>query len=493
MITDHLVVLQIIIPLMAAPLCVFIRNANVTWALATIISWICLVISITLMQQVMATGEIIYELGGWAAPWGIEYRVDMLNAWVLVIVTSVGAMVTPYAKLSAEKEIDNDRLYIFYAMLLLCETGLLGITVTGDAFNLFVFLEISALSTYVLISMGKDRRGLTAAYRYLIMGTLGATFYITGVGLLYMQTGSLNIADLGELIPDVADSRTVQAALAFMTVGLCVKLALFPLHMWLPNAYAFAPSVVTVFLAATATKVAVYALVRVIFTIFGGVDILEAVQISDVLIAMAIVAMFGGSAVAIYQTNIKRMLAYSSLAQIGYMILGLSMNSVLGVSAGLVHLFNHAMMKGGLFMVMGCVVYRIGSAKLGDMAGLGKQMPVTMGAFVLGGLSLIGVPLTVGFVSKWALLQAALEKGWWPIAVLIVISSLMAVVYIWRVVEVVYFQAAPAGRLAVKEAPLMMMIPMLTLIGAAYYFGIDGTTTMDIAGRAAESLIGGLK
>jgi multicomponent Na+:H+ antiporter subunit D len=234
-------------------------------------------------------------------------------------------------------------------------------------------------------------------------------------------------------------------------------------------------------------------LVRVIFTIFGGVDILEAVQISDVLIAMAIVAMFGGSAVAIYQTNIKRMLAYSSLAQIGYMILGLSMNSVLGVSAGLVHLFNHAMMKGGLFMVMGCVVYRIGSAKLGDMAGLGKQMPVTMGAFVLGGLSLIGVPLTVGFVSKWALLQAALEKGWWPIAVLIVISSLMAVVYIWRVVEVVYFQAAPAGRVAVKEAPLMMMIPMLTLIGAAYYFGIDGTTTMDIAGRAAESLIGGLK
>ena len=463
MITDHLVVLQIIIPLMAAPLCVFIRNANVTWALATVISWICLAISITLMQQVMATGEIIYELGGWAAPWGIEYRVDMLNAWVLVIVTSIGAVVTPYAKLSAEKEIDNDRLYIFYAMLLLCETGLLGITVTGDAFNLFVFLEISALSTYVLISMGKDRRGLTAAYRYLIMGTLGATFYIVGVGLLYMQTGSLNIADLGNLIPDIADNRTVQAALAFMTVGLCVKLALFPLHMWLPNAYAFAPSVVTVFLAATATKVAVYALVRVIFTIFGGVDILEAVQISDVLIAMAIVAMFAGSAVAIYQTNIKRMLAYSSLAQIGYMILGLSMNSVLGVSAGLVHLFNHAMIKGGLFMVMGCVVYRIGSAKLDDMAGLGKQMPVTMGAFVLGGLSLIGVPLTVGFVSKWALLQAALEKGWWPIAVLIVISSLMAVIYIWRVIEVVYFQAAPAGRAAVKEAPLMMMIPMLMM------------------------------
>jgi multicomponent Na+:H+ antiporter subunit D len=490
---DHLIVLQIIIPLMAAPLCVFIRNPHFTWALATVVSWICLAISIALIQQVTASGEIIYELGGWAAPWGIEYRVDMLNAWVLVIVTCVGAVVTPYAKLSAEKEIDHDRLYIFYAMLLLCETGLLGITVTGDAFNLFVFLEISALSTYVLISMGKDRRGLTAAYRYLILGTLGATLYIIGVGLLYMQTGSLNIADLAKLIPAVADSRTVQAAMAFMTVGLCIKLALFPLHMWLPNAYAFAPSVVTVFLAATATKVGVYALVRVIFTIFGGVDLLESLQIRDIIIAMAIVAMFAGSAVAIYQTNIKRMLAYSSLAQIGYMILGLSMNSVMGVSASLVHLFNHAMTKGGLFMVMGCVVYRISSAKLDDMAGLGKQMPLTMGAFVLGGLSLIGVPLTAGFVSKWALIQAALEKGWWPVVALIVISSLMAVVYIWRVVEVVYFKAAPEGRTRHKEAPLMMIIPMLIMICTAYYFGINGVTTMNIAGQAAEALIGGLK
>ncbi|NQV98829.1 MAG: monovalent cation/H+ antiporter subunit D family protein [Rhodospirillales bacterium] len=489
----HLPILQVIIPLIAAPVCVFLRHPLITWALATVISWVCLAISIMLLQQVQASGEIIYEIGGWAAPWGIEYRVDTLSAWVMVIVTSVGAVVTPYAKLSAEKEIDRDRLYIFYAMLLLCETGLLGITITGDAFNLFVFLEISSLSTYVLVSMGKDRRGLTAAYRYLIMGTLGATFYIIGVGLMYMMTGTLNIADLAKLIPDVAETRTVQAALAFLTVGLAIKLALFPLHLWLPNAYAFAPSVVTVFLAATATKVAVYALIRIVFTIFGGVDILESVEIRHVLAALAIAAMFAGSAVAIYQTNIKRMLAYSSLAQIGYMILGLSMNSVTGVTAGLVHLFNHAMMKGGLFMVMGCVVYRIGSAKLDDMAGLGKQMPVTMGAFVAGGLSLIGVPLSVGFISKWTLLQAAFEKGWWPVAALIVVSSLLAVIYIWRVVEVAYFREPAAGQVAVKEAPFLMLIPMLLLIGASFYFGIDGTSTLTVAGDAAKALIGGLK
>lgn len=493
MIEAQLPILQIIVPLLAAPVCLFLRHPVLTWALTTVVSWVTLYISLSLLFQVQSTGTIIYELGGWAAPWGIEYVVDTLSAWVLVIVSTIGAIVTPYAKVSVEKEIDRERIYIFYAMLLLCETGLLGITITGDAFNLFVFLEISSLSTYVLVSMGKDRRGLTAAYRYLIMGTLGATFYIVGVGLMYMMTGSLNIADLAKLIPEVAETRTIQAALAFMTIGLATKLALFPLHMWLPNAYAFAPSVVTIFLAATATKVAIYALVRVIFTIFGGVDILDSIQIRDVLSALAIIAMFAGSAVAIYQTNIKRMLAYSSLAQIGYMILGLSMNSIAGVSAGLVHLFNHALMKGGLFMVMGCIVYKIGSAKLDDMAGLGKQMPVTMAAFVIGGLSLIGVPLTVGFVSKWALLQAVLEQGQWPIAVLIVLSSLLAVIYVWRVIEVAYFRAPAGGPAEKDEAPFSMILPTYILLGAAVYFGINGSIALDIANDAAQALIGGLK
>ena len=493
MIAHHLPILQIIIPMMAAPLCVFLREHFWTWVLTVIVSWVGLAISIGLLLQVLDQGVVIYELGGWAAPWGIEYRVDTLNAFVLVIVSAIGAVVMPYAKASVDKEVPRDRAYLFYAMMLLCLTGLLGITVTGDAFNLFVFLEISSLSSYVLISMGRDRRGLTAAYRYLVLGTLGATFYIIGVGMMYMMTGTLNIADLATLIPAVADTRTIQAALAFLTVGLCLKLALFPLHMWLPNAYTYAPSAVSVFLAATATKVSVYALIRVIFTIFGDVDVLETIQVRDLLMLLAIAGMFAGSAVAIYQVNIKRMLAYSSVAQLGYMVLGIAMANVSGVTAGIVHMFNHALTKGGLFMAMGCIMYVIGSVRLGDMAGLGKRMPLTMAAFVAGGLSLIGVPLTVGFISKWYLIQSALEKGWWPVAVLIVLSSLLAVIYIWRVVEVAYFNAPPEGKEAVTEAPMSMIIPMFVLIGAAYYFGIDATTTLDVARSAAEVLVGGGK
>ncbi|MCZ6606133.1 MAG: monovalent cation/H+ antiporter subunit D family protein, partial [Alphaproteobacteria bacterium] len=466
-------------------------NPRMAWGLATATTWVAFAIALALLDQVSESGPISYEIGDWAAPWGIEYRVDLVGAFVLVIVSAIGSVVMPFARASVEREIPGNRIYLFYAMYLLNLAGLLGIAITGDAFNLFVFLEISSLSSYVLIGLGKERRALTAAYRYLIMGTLGATFYLIGVAMMYMMTGTLNMADLATLMPAVADTRTILVALAFLTVGISLKLALFPLHLWLPNAYTYAPSVVTAFLAATGTKVAVYVLIRIFFTIFGGVEVFRINLIGDVLMGLAILAMVSGSAVAIYQNNVKRMLAYSSVAQIGYMVLGVSFATVTGLTGGIVHLFNHALIKCALFMALGCVFLRIGSVNIGDMAGLGRRMPVTMASFVVSGLSLIGVPLTVGFVSKWYLIQAALEKGWWPIAVLVLFSSLLAVIYIWRVVEVAYFRPAPEGGPAPAEAPLSMLVPMWLLTGASVYFGIDATRTLEVAGGAAAFLLKG--
>lgn len=494
MIDQHLAILQVIIPLLAAPFCLFLKRGDLCWIWASVATWCAFGVSIALLASVLANGTIVYEIGGWAAPWGIEYRVDLISAFVLIIVSAIGSVTVPYMARSVSKEIPEERQYLFYLMYLLCFAGLLGIAITGDAFNLFVFLEISSLSSYVLISMGKDRRALTASFRYLIMGTLGATFYIIGVGLMYMMTGSLNIADLATLIPAVADTRTILAALAFLTVGLCLKLALFPLHLWLPNAYTYAPSAVTVFLASTATKVAVYALIRMYFTVFGNVDVVDASAIQLIWFVLAISGMFVGSIVAIYQTNIKRMLAYSSVAQVGYIVLGLSFASTTGAAAGIVHLFNHALMKGALFMVMGNIFYCIGSTRLEDMAGIAKRMPFTMAAFIGGGLSLIGVPLSVGFVSKWYLVQAALDDGFWFIAVLILASSLLAIIYVWRVVEVAYFKepAIPIRKSedSWTEAPLSLLIPTWVLVIASFYFGIDATTTMDIAMEAADFLLG---
>ena len=485
---DHYIVLLVVVPMMAAPVCVVLRNPAACWVWSTLATAVSFAMSIAVLGDVREVGLISYELGDWMAPFGIEYRADMMTSLVLIIVTGIGLIAMPFMARSVAREVPPERAYLYYTMYLLCFTGLLGMTVTGDAFNLFVFLEISSLSTYVLISLGKDRRALTAALRYLIFGTIGATFYVIGVGLMYMSTGTLNIADLNILIPVVIESRTVQAALAFLTVGVCLKIALFPLHAWLPNAYAYAPSAVTVFLAATATKVAVYALIRIYFTVFSGAYETVMPVAGEIWAVLALAGMFAGSLVAIYQNDLKRMLAYSSVAQIGYVVLGLSFATETGVAAGLIHLFNHAIIKGALFMALGCVVYYAGKAHLRDLAGIGKSMPLTAAAFVVGGLSLIGVPGTVGFISKWYLMSAALEVGYWPVAVLILASSLLAVIYIWRVVEVMYFAPAAEGT-EHREAPASMLVPMWLLTGAAVYFGIDATTTLDIAGTAAQALV----
>lgn len=489
--SHHLPVLQIVIPLVSAPIAMWLRREAAVWSMALVVSWVCFGIALALLGRVLNEGAVVYLLGDWAAPWGIEYRIDELGAIMLVLVSGIAAVVLPYARQSVKAEISADRIYLFYAMLILCLTGLLGIVVTGDAFNLFVFLEISSLSSYVLISMGRDRRALTASYRYLIMGTLGATFYVIGVGMLYMMTGTLNMLDLAGLVPAMADTKTLLVALAFLTVGISLKLALFPLHLWLPNAYAFAPSVVTAFLAATATKVAVYIMIRVYFTIYGGAIEFGILPVRDILMGLAVIAMFAGSLVAVWQHDVKRLLAYSSLAQIGYMILGLSFASIDGLAGGIVHMFNHALMKGTLFLAVGAMVLRVGSSHVDALAGIGKRMPLTTAAFVVGGLSLIGIPTTVGFVSKWALLQASLSSGDWPVAVLIVVSSMLAVAYVWRVVEIAYFKPAPAGAGPLEEAPWSMLIPLWVLACACVWFGLNGKATLGFAVFAAASLMGG--
>ena len=489
--SHHLPVLLVVVPLMAAPVAALAGRARLAWAVALAACWWAFGASIALLRRVLAEGVISYELGAWAPPIGIEYRVDEANAFVILIVAAIGAVVAPFARKSVEAELTEDRAALFYSAFILCLTGLLGIAVTGDVFNVFVFLEISSLSAYALIAMGSDRRALTASYQYLVMGSVGATFIVIGIGLMYVMTGTLNMVDLAERLPAVAGTRTIPVAFTFLTVGITLKLALFPLHLWLPNAYTYAPSTVTAFIASTATKVAVYLLLRFFFSIFGAAFSFDVMQLDRILMPLALVAILSMSLVAIYQDNVKRLLAYSSVAQIGYIVLGISFASVLGVSAGILHLFNHALMKGALFMVLGCVMYRVGSVRLESMAGLGRAMPWTMAAFVIGGLSLIGVPLTVGFVSKWYLVQAALEQGLWPVAAVVLIGSLLAVVYVWKVVEVAYFRP-PSGDVAIREAPLALLVPTWALVLANLWFGIDASLTAGVATRAAELLIGGL-
>jgi len=485
---QQLPVLVVLVPLLAAPLCVLLDRRRLAWLVALAAGSSCALLALLLQRQVQLGGPISYALGGWPPPWGIEYRIDRLNSYVLLVVTGVAALVLAFARHSVDREIAPERQVSFYAVLLLALAGLVGICVTGDAFNLFVFLEISSLASYGLISLGRDRRALTAAFQYLVMGTIGATFILIGIGLLYLMTGTLNLAHLAELLPAVAETRTVRAGLAFLTVGIGLKLALFPLHLWLPNAYAYAPSVVSALLAASATKVALYALIRVLFTLFGAALVFDTLGVQQILLPLAALGVLACSTVAIFQRDLKRLLAYSSVAQVGYMLLGVGLGSVGGLAAALNHLFNHALMKGALFMALGAVCYRLGSVQLRDLAGIGRRMPWTMAAFLIAALSLLGVPLTAGFVSKWLLLQAALERGWWWMVAVLVGGSLLALVYVGRVIEVAYLRPSPvAGRC---EAPPGLLLPLWVLALANLWFGVDTSFSVGAAVAAATALLG---
>jgi multicomponent Na+:H+ antiporter subunit D len=486
----HLPALQVVVPLLAAPLTVLLRRRSIAFAVAWAASWSALVIAVLLWLRVAHEGVISYPIGNWPPPWGIEYRIDRLNAFVAVLVSGIAAVVLPYTRASIEAEVAPQQHYLFYTMFALCLAGMLGMTVTGDAFNIFVFLEISSLSTYVLIALGSNRRALMASYRYLIMGTIGATFIVIGIGLLYLMTGTLNLADMGQRLGRVQGTRPVLAALAFLTVGLSLKLALFPLHQWLPNAYTHAPSAVAALLAGTATKVAVYVLLRFYLSVFGQSAVFTRLPMQEALLVLAVGGMFVASAIAIFQSDLKRVFAYSSIGQIGYIVLGLSFGSTTGLTATIVHLFNHGVTKAALFLLLGCVALVMGGTTLARIQGLGRRMPLVSFGIVVCGLSLIGVPGTAGFVSKWYLILAAIEKGQWALVFLIVISSMLAVAYVWRFVEVAYLREPRSDIDADARVPPSMALAAIVLVAATIYFGLDTSFTVGSAVQAADALLG---
>lgn len=490
LIHQHLIALLVVVPLIGAPLCMLLPGVRLPWGLATAVCAGVFMLAAFAVQQAAGAEPLRYSLGGWPPPWGIEFRLDVVNALLVLLIASIAFLVAVFSGPSVRRELRVSRIAGFYAAYLLTLTGLLGITLTGDVFNLFVFLEISALASYVLISLGQQRRAVVAAYQYLILGTIGATFILIGIGLAYAMTGTLNMADLAERLPRVQGTRTVHTAFAFIVVGLAIKFALYPLHQWLPNAYTYAPSAVSVLLAAVATKVAIYALLRFVFLVFGVTFAFESTPFGWVLLGFALAAVLMGSWIAIFQRNAKRMLAYSSISQIGYMALGISMVSALGLTASILHLVNHAMIKATLFMALGCIYYRLGSIELDSIQGLGREMPWTMMAFVIGGLSLIGIPLTAGFVSKWYLIAAALDRGWWPVVLFVIAATLLAVIYIGRVVESAWLKPAAPDRERVSEAPLLMLLPTWTLVLANIYFGLDTRLTLGMASAAASQLLG---
>jgi len=494
MISSHFPVLQVLLPLIAAPLCVILRQGALSWFLATLICFLSFVISCVLFNQVLDEGVISYALGGWLSPWGIEYRVDKLTAFMLVIINGVAAIVLLGARESIANEISSDRLYLFYTAFLLNLTGLLGVIMTGDAFNLFVFIEIASLSSYAMISIGKDRRCLYAAFKYLIFGTVGASFILISVGLLYAVTGTLNMADIFQRLADVENTKTLTTALVFFIVGIGIKAAIFPLHSWLPDAYSYSPSIVSTFLAGTTTKVFIYVLIRFIYSVFGYEYVFVQEIFGSLLMTLACAGILYGSYMAIKQDSLKRLLAYSSIAQLGYMLLAVSLATEASLAAGLIHIFNHAIIKVSLFLSVIAIIFYTKTDSIYKLAGLAKSLPLLTATFLVAGLSIIGIPMTVGFISKWYLIKASFEAGYWGLVVVVVFSSMLAIIYIWKFIEVAYFKSPDKEAMLIdsnQKTPYLLLLALSIFVFANVYFGIDSSLNVDMANAIAQDFYKG--
>lgn len=485
---QHAAILLVVLPLLAAPVTALLPSGRIAWMITFLVTLLCLLLAGQIFTDVVTGAAIHYELGGWAPPWGIAYEIDAFNALVALLICVIAFAVALYAWDGVPRDIPEHKQPLFYAAFQLCFLGLLGMSLTGDLFNVFVFLEISSLSTYALISMGRSRQALTASFQYLILGTIGATFFLIGTGLAYAATGTLNMADLAARLPVSAQTRTVETALGFILVGMGLKAAMFPLHQWLPRAYTYAPIMVSAFLAGTATKVAVYVVGRVVYTIYSTAYAMQTLYDELLMIAGAMAVIYGAWQ-AMRQAHVKPLLAWSSLSQIGYFMLGFGLLSATGLMATMIHMFNHALIKTALFMAAGILLYQTGTLRISNLAGLAKRSRLAFWVIVIAGLSLIGVPGTVGFVGKWYLVLAAVElQAWWVVAV-VLLGSAMAIVYVWKIVETMVFAPEYKAPVVVNDVlSLSLLVPTVMLAALCIYLGIDTTTTIMAAESAVESM-----
>ena len=395
--------------------------------------------SIVAARDVLTDGPIRYFMGGWAPPWGIEYRIDHLGALMLLLVSGITLVVAIYSKRSVSRELPGKEVY-FYTVYLLLVSGLMGIVVTADMFNLYVFLEITSLTSYALVSIGGGAAAVSA-FRYVILGTVGSAFYLLSVGYLYSVTGSLNMTDLAGILPGLYDSNAVLVGFAFFVISMSIKMALFPMHAWLPGAYSDAPSAVSALIAATTTKLAAYVLVRVMFFVFEPRFSVEMIPFATLLSWMGAIGMVLGSVIAIAQSDLKRMLAYSSVAQIGYIVLGVGLANAMGLTGGLLHIVSHAFMKGCLFLVAGAIVYQTGLREIRDFRHLSVRMPWTAATFSIAAASMVGIPPTAGFFSKMYLVLGAIDAEQWVFVGILLFTSVLTLVYLTNVIRYMYLPA----------------------------------------------------
>ena len=489
----HLPVLAIVLPLVFAYLMPLFDRWRRGWCTPAALGVLAVsfAASLGMAWQVMTVGPYYYHMGNWPPPWGIELHIDYLAVFTAITMTGVSLVVLVYASKDLLHELKPHLLGWYYTLYLLLVASMVGMALTNDIFNLFVFVEICAIAACGIISVKSSKECLEASFKYLILSALGSGCLLLAIALLYMVTGHLNFTYIAQALPEAMKlyPYNILAALALLLVGMGVKAALFPLHVWLPDAHSSAPSPSSAVLSGLVIKIYAVSLLRVLYQVFPA-DIFEVTPVLNILLWMSTLAIIVGSMFAIVQEDIKKMLAYSSVAQIGYVFMGFAIVDFYALTGGILHVFNHAMMKAMLFLAAGAFIYSTGVRHLSGLKGIGHTMPVTAGAFAIGALAMVGIPLTNGFISKWYLVHGALHDGQPFFAAVILLSSLLNGIYYLPIIVNAFF-SEPQGRVAAPlPLPRQMQVPLIILGLGCLLFGIAPSLILGLIYRASEALLG---
>lgn len=465
--TIHIAPLFVALPLLGAFLAALAgpRVRRLPDIVAMVATLVTLALAVPAVFLVREHGVLIYEMGGWPPPVGISLVLDGLSVFMLITVNLVAFLVAVFSISYMERFTDK---WNFYALFLLMLAGMNGVIATGDLFNLFVFLEVASVASYALVAFGTGRQELEAAFKYAVMGTVGSLFILLGIVMLYSFTSTLNMADMGQVLAGQDAGKLLALVAVFFLAGFGLKAALVPFHAWLPDAHPSAPAPISAMLSGVLIKaLGVYAICRVFYNILG-----MAGPVQSVLLGLGALSMVVGVLLAVGQWDFKRLLAYHSISQIGYVMLGIGLGTPLGILGGLFHLFNHSIFKSLLFLDSGAVEYAAGTRDLKQMGGLAKRMPVTGATSLVASMSIAGIPPFNGFWSKLIIIMAAVEAGRYGYAFWAVFASILTLASFMKVMKYGFLGPLESRCAGVREVPWSMRGSMIAMALICVFGGL---------------------
>ena len=460
-----------------------IKKTKVVKLISLVSMTFAMVLAFVNLIFVIKNGEYLYRIGHYNAPYGIEFRIGIIEAMMGLLFTFISLMIIWYSIYSIEKEIKESKVGLYYLLINILIGALLGVVYSNDLFNCFVFIEVGTLASCGTIIVKDKKENIKATMKYLIMSCLGSGLVLMGIAYLYSMTGHLNISYIhDEIIKSyLSYPDAVLISIVLFIIGLGVKSAMFPLHNWLPDAHSNAPSSSSAILSSLVLKAFVLLMIKILYRVFG-MEILNHYSVLNIVLILGSLGMIMGSVFAIFQKNIKRVIAYSTVAQMGYIFLGIGLGSDIGVSIAIFHIIGHALTKSALFLLVGAMIEQTGHKTIEHLKGIGKEMPLTMGLFSIAALSMIGIPVLPGFISKWYLSLAAIAAGETILILIILLSSLLNAVYYAPIVVNGFFgEENLEGKIyKSKRKPLKEMIPIIFLVVSMVYVGAASRGIMNL-------------